>query len=128
MAVEDGLVLGTLLGRLQSDLQLDKEVNKEPAIHDILKLYEQLRKRRTTTNTLGSVQCQDFYHVVDGDEQQHRDKMLEQYVHSRQWPSDCKWNWGDAQYQQSLLGFDAKEDALLRYADWMQHRGEKQDM
>lgn len=124
MAVEDGLVLGTLLGRLQSDLQRGQEANKEVAVHDVLKLYEQLRKRRTTTNTRGSVQCQDFYHVVDGDEQKYRDEILERFTRSGEWPRACKWNWGDAAYQKSLLGFDAMEHALFQYDDWRRARAD----
>lgn len=62
--------------------------------------------------------CQDFYHLPDGDEQVYRDDLLEQYSLHGDWPADCKWNWGDAQYQQSLLSFDAVDDARQQFDLW----------
>lgn len=110
MAVEDGAVIGFLLGRLQSNPALWSEEGNKDAITTTLKLYESLRKQRTTVNVLGAVQARVFYHLSDGSEQLERDRLLSELPHSR-WESHCKWNWGDAEYQQALLGFDPLSDA-----------------
>ena len=121
MAVEDGVVIGTLLGRLQRSRELLLEKYRQKSVHDVLKLYERLRKNRTTLNVKGAVQCQDFYHLRDGDEQIYRDDILHRFDESEEWPESCKWNWGDAQYQGSLLGFDVVEDAHQQFDRWLAH-------
>ncbi|CDM34512.1 Monooxygenase, FAD-binding [Penicillium roqueforti FM164] len=73
-----------------------------------------LRKERTETNVLGAVQSRDFYRLCDGSEQMERDQILSRLPDS-QWTGDCKWNWGDAKYQQSLLGFDVLGDAAREF-------------
>jgi salicylate hydroxylase len=110
MAVEDGAVIGFLLGRLQSNPALWSEESGKDAITTTLKLYEKLRKQRTTVNVLGAVQARVFYHLPDGSEQLERDRLLSELPESR-WESRSKWNWGDAEYQQALLGFDTLADA-----------------
>jgi salicylate hydroxylase len=110
MAVEDGAVIGFLLGRLQSDPTLWSKENNKGAISVALKLYEKLRKKRTTLNVLGAVQAQAFYHLSDGPEQLERDRLLSE-LPSLHWESRCKWNWGDVDYQRELLAFDPLADA-----------------
>ncbi|KAK0755828.1 hypothetical protein N5P37_011609, partial [Trichoderma harzianum] len=110
MAVEDGAVIGFLLGRLQGNPVLWSEESGKDAITTTLKLYEKLRKQRTTVNVLGAVQARVFYHLPDGSEQLERDRLLSELPESR-WESRSKWNWGDAEYQQALLGFDTLADA-----------------
>lgn len=115
MAVEDGAVLGQLLTTAQSRLALpDSATGVRAMITGILNLYETLRKERTETNVLGAVQSRDFYHLCDGNEQMERDKILSKLPES-QWKGYCKWNWGDAKYQQSLLGFDVLSDAARAF-------------
>lgn len=53
MAVEDGAVIGTLLGRLQACLGPVQDSQRPEIVSELLKLYEELRKRRTTTNVQG---------------------------------------------------------------------------
>jgi salicylate hydroxylase len=138
MAVEDGAVIGTLLGRLQVSLDLEPRKDQPEIVSEILSLYESLRKKRTTTNVqgmcdndvldstddrdAGAVACQDFYHLRDGDEQVYRDGLLQQYDCTGKWPANCKWNWGDAGYQQALLGFDAVDDAHRQFDIWRERR------
>lgn len=110
MAVEDGAVIGFLLGHLQSNRALLSDENSKNAVTTALKLYERLRKQRTTVNVLGAVQARIFYHLPDGPEQLERDMLLSELPHLR-WESHCKWNLGDAEYQRALLGFDPLANA-----------------
>lgn len=114
MAVEDGAVLGQLLTTAQSRALPNSATEFRAMITDILSLYERLRKERTETNVLGAVQSRDFYRLCDGSEQMERDQILSRLPDS-QWTGDCKWNWGDAKYQQSLLGFDVLGDAAREF-------------
>lgn len=115
MAVEDGAVLGQLLTTAQNRRPLPNSVTELRAtITGILSLYETLRKERTETNVLGAVQSRAFYHLCDGSEQMERDQILSKLPES-QWKGHCKWNWGDAKYQQSLLGFDVLSDAACEF-------------
>lgn len=115
MAVEDGAVLGQLLTTAQSRRTLPNSATELRAmITDILSLYETLRKERTETNVLGAVQSRDFYHLCDGSKQMERDQILSKLPES-QWMGYCKWNWGDATYQQSLLGFDVLSEASYEF-------------
>lgn len=68
MAVEDGAVLGRLLAKVD-----DKE--ELPAI---LKMYEGLRKQRTTTVVKRSTFYQEIFHCHDGPLQEIRDEMFAQ--------------------------------------------------
>lgn len=115
MAVEDGAVLGQLLTTAQSRRALPNSATElRVIITDILRLYEILRKERTETNVRGAVQSREFYHLCDGNEQMERDNILSDLPKS-QWTGYCKWNWGDAKYQQSLLGFDVLTDAAHEF-------------
>jgi salicylate hydroxylase len=122
MAVEDGLVLGVLLGRLVQCLELRHDCAKQAALHEVLSLYERLRKSRTAVSVRGAISMQDFFHLADGEEQARRDQILRDYNQSRTWPPDCKWNWGDATYQQSLLGFDVVKHAEEEFDLWRKGR------
>lgn len=111
MAVEDGAILGQLLMMAQSRWALPSSASQLRAmITEILDFYETLRKERTETNVLGAVQSRDFYHLCDGNEQIDRDRLLSK-LPELQWTGACKWNWGDAKYQQRLLGSDVLTDA-----------------
>ena len=118
MAVEDGAVIGVLLGRLQACQDLLKAGERRMSVQQVLKLYEGLRKQRTTLNVKGAIQARDFYHLPDGDEQRMRDEIVQRHLKSGEWPSPCKWNWGNMEYQRSLLGFDVWQDANERFDAW----------
>lgn len=53
MAVEDGAVIGTLLGRLQESGALVDGADTQALVGEMLKLYERLRKTRTSINVQG---------------------------------------------------------------------------
>jgi salicylate hydroxylase len=109
MAVEDGTVVGYLLGKLKADHPTD--ISRDN-IHSILKLYERIRKSRTTLNVLGAVANRQMYHMVDGPEQEQRDRdMRDPTKHS-------KWQFTDETYQNNLLGFDVIKDAEKQYLEW----------
>ena len=122
MAVEDGLVLGVLLGKLAQKPELLRDSTKQAAIAEVLSLYERLRKSRTAVSVRGAISMQDFFHLADGEELARRDQILGEYSKSREWPRDCKWNWGDATYQQSLLGFDVVKNADEAFDLWRKAR------
>lgn len=66
MAVEDGAVLGRLLAK----------ISDRSEISPVLKMYESLRKQRTTTVVKRSTYYQRIFHCPDGPEQQVRDVMF----------------------------------------------------
>jgi salicylate hydroxylase len=118
MAVEDGLVIGTLLGRLNTCGHLLSPSSRQKNIHGVLQLYEKLRKERTTINVKGAIEFRDFYHLPDGEEQIDRDQVLRDFDRTGDWPASCKWHWGNEEYQQYLLGFDVVDDANQRFDAW----------
>ncbi|PIA95873.1 6-hydroxynicotinate 3-monooxygenase [Cercospora beticola] len=115
MAVEDGAVLGYLLSVYQRDLQAeDGKLHAEP-ITSVLKLYEKMRKRRTTLNVAGADQNRIFYHMHDGPEQQERDAEMAGFDFEK---GRSSHGWLDSEYNKDLLGYDAVEDAAAVYRQW----------
>ena len=117
MAVEDGAVIGLLLNLLQQ-----RGVSPDPKLrcHEIsgvLKLYEDMRKKRTEVNVAGAELTKEFYHLLDGEGQRARDAELAE-LNQSDWTGPSKWNWADAEYQKSLLGFDVLADAESRFEQW----------
>lgn len=118
MAVEDGALLGTLLGLLKARVKRqDSNVIQEfqrftPAV---LKVYEELRKHRTTMNTQGAFGNRLFFHMPDGPEQEKRDKemMSFDFLNGR-----SEHPWLDTEYQQNLLGHDSLAEARTVFAAW----------
>ncbi|KAL3478497.1 hypothetical protein BJX99DRAFT_245468 [Aspergillus californicus] len=82
MAVEDGLALGKLLGLLHDHFSEDSNTedsaspSAREAIADILNLYENLRKARTTRNVQGAIRNRGIFHIGDGIIQIIRDFIL----------------------------------------------------
>lgn len=117
MAVEDGAILALLLSRLQNQGISDVPDQRNQQLSDLLLLYQDLRKRRTEVNVAGAVDTRHYYHLSDGDEQIRRDKELASLPDSA-WQGPCSFNWGDAEYQKSLLGFDGLADAERTFDEW----------
>jgi salicylate hydroxylase len=113
MAVEDGGVLGILLGRLSCLPRFSPS-----DVSSVLKLFERLRKHRTTTNVRGAIQNQELYHMADGPGQAKRDKALA----AVDWVQPCIWNWGDPVYMNEMLGIDCMTDASKSFDIWLQER------
>ncbi|KIW57035.1 hypothetical protein PV05_05640 [Exophiala xenobiotica] len=121
MAVEDGAILGLLLSKLQnSGISPDPE-KRYAQLADLLHLYEDLRKKRTEVNVAGAVDTRHYYHLSDGDEQVKRDQELAE-LPAANWQGPCNFNWGDAAYQKSLLGFDSLADAERNFDIWLRRR------
>lgn len=118
MAVEDGAILGLLLEKFQSAGIPPNQVEKNEKLASILRLYEGLRKKRTEVNVAGAVHTRHYYHLADGPEQEARDKELAGLPGGK-WKGPCSFNWGDAEYQQSLLGFDVLADTERRFDEWL---------
>jgi salicylate hydroxylase len=57
MAVEDGAAIGILIGSLSQSRLQDREAH----IPEILRLYEAMRKRRTTTNVQGAIENRHLF-------------------------------------------------------------------
>ncbi|OAP57295.1 hypothetical protein AYL99_08033 [Fonsecaea erecta] len=118
MAAEDGLVLGLLLGRLQaSDRVPDQE--KRSNINSILRLFESLRKKRTTVNVKGAIANRYMYHMHDGPEQEARDQELAEV----DWEKPSRWGWADVNYQRKMLGFDSVADTNRAFEVWLSEEG-----
>lgn len=117
MAVEDGAVIGLLLDRLQRNGISSVSEDRKEQIHDVLKLYEDLRKKRTEVNVAGAELTREFYHKFDGEGQRERDAELAE-LHRSDWKGPSNWNWADAEYQKSLLGFDVLADAEQKFEQW----------
>lgn len=112
MAVEDGSMLGFLLGTLVQDSPHSNAA--KTSVGSLLKLYESLRKRRTTTNVKGAKANRYMYHLPDGEEQQNRDAELRN--------SGCirptRWQWADPAAQKELLGHDVIAESEAAYRAW----------
>lgn len=100
-AIEDGAVLGTLLGRLERPDQ----------VPDVLHLYEQLRKSRTTRIVKGSSALRYIFHMPDGDRQQDRDRQLLDAAPFEGHPN----SWADPVFQAWLFDYDAFAEADLMW-------------
>ena len=122
MAVEDGAILGLLLDKFQKTGVPSSQSDTNARLSSLFQFYQDLRKRRTEVNVAGAVHTRHYYHLPDGDEQKSRDSELASLA-GMKWQGRCSFNWGDAEYQRSLLGFDVLEDAGKRYDEWMSTHG-----
>ncbi|KAJ5812015.1 hypothetical protein N7474_008316 [Penicillium riverlandense] len=111
MAVEDGALLGVLLGEFNK-----RADNTDKTINGVLKLYESMRKPRTTLNVKGALNNRDFYHMVDGPEQEERDASFKGYDWSI---GESKFAWANVKYQKDLLRYDVLADGRERFAAWI---------
>lgn len=114
MAVEDGAVLGRLLGLLRASERNTKACPSN--IPDLLKLFESLRKARTTVIVQGAVANQKWFHLPDGPLQRQRDASL---VTGR-WDAgrEVEWNLLNDRYQAEMLSFDAVRDCERAFHEW----------
>ncbi|KAK1703419.1 uncharacterized protein BDZ83DRAFT_686415 [Colletotrichum acutatum] len=113
MAVEDGAVLGKLLGQLMSSgLYHD---GARDTILDMLEIYENLRKSRTTINVQGARSNQRAYHLPDGPIQESRDAWLRSQPRGA---SPDGFTLADTAYLGVILGFDALEESVYAFENW----------
>ncbi|KAI1464440.1 putative salicylate hydroxylase [Daldinia caldariorum] len=118
MAVEDGAVIGLLLEKFQNAGIPSGQVEKNKKLASLFRLYEDLRKERTKVNVAGAVHTRHYYHLADGPEQEARDEELAA-LPGTEWKSRCSFNWGDAEYQKSLLGVDILAGTERRCDEWL---------
>lgn len=113
MALEDGHCLGLLLSRISPSTTPSAS---RLALHDILTLYEMIRKSRTTRIVKQSSHYRHVFHMHDGPRQQERDRQLTEYDRN---PFEGYPNkWKDPVFQKWLWGYDVKaevESAWKRY-------------
>lgn len=104
-----------LLNKLQKAGISEEPKEKDRQIHSLLRFHEELRKSRTKTNVAGAVSTRHYYHLPDGEDQRNRDTELAG-LPAGGWQGSCSFNWGDAEYQRALLGFDVLKHAEERFA------------
>ena len=112
MAVEDGAVLGFLLGKLAESTAKDQNLRREKLPH-VLKVYEEIRKDRTSDKVRKAFEYREFYHLPDGEQQRERDELLRQ-ADGVGYKEKCKWSWADRDYEKVLLGIDVLEEASTK--------------
>ena len=107
-AVEDAAVLTGLFSRIESKSQ----------IHELLELTESLRKWRSTQVVQGSTNCQNIYHMLDGESQVARDAKMQ-----IQPPAiGCPNRFADPVFQNFLWGYDALEEAERGWKEFKEGR------
>lgn len=104
MAVEDGAVLGRLMAKITDPSEL-------PAF---LKMYESLRKTRTTTVVKRSTFYQEIFHCHDGPAQETRDRMFRQLPPQEGYPNQ----WADPVFQKWLWGYKIEDEVEHAYQSW----------
>ena len=119
MAVEDGAVLGKLFGLRQKHA-------KDMPMGELLKLYEALRKDRTTINVQGAQENRRLYHMRPEDviRLRRNEQLKELDINDPQ--STFPWSWGRLSYLKDLLGFDVVADA--EQAFWKSCDHEKKEV
>jgi len=104
MAVEDGAVLGALMERIETREQIE----------DVLVIYEQIRKERTTRVVRRSTAAGHFFHMPDGDRQTERDRQLLQVEPFEGYPN----HWSDPVLQPWLFGYKVEEEVDKAWATY----------
>jgi salicylate hydroxylase len=108
MAVEDGCMLGRLLEKIVSMDQI------LPA----LRIYENLRKPRTTRLVEGGTAQRNILHAHDGAAQEERDRVLLQDAITVGHPN----RWKDPEFRDFMFGYDPYQQADIAWQLW-QERG-----
>jgi salicylate hydroxylase len=117
MAVEDGAILGLLLDRWQEQGPSSSGRKRHSELTSLMLLYEDMRQERAKINGEGAMLTRHYYHLPDGPAQIARDEHLATMPLTA-WKGKSEWNWADAEYQQTLLGFDALADTMERFEKW----------
>ena len=95
-AVEDGAALGTLFENIDN-------LNELP---DLMRVFEKVRKPRTTRITNDSTSMRETFNLPDGELQQERDRQLTTMQPFVGYPN----RWADPKFQPWLLGYDVEVD------------------
>lgn len=105
LAIEDGAVLGSLLAKVQTTDQLK----------DIVVIYEDIRKARTTKVVKESTKFRNIFHMRDGPEQLERDRQLLEEPPFEGYPH----RWADPVLQQWLYGYDAHAEVQRAWGQYV---------
>ncbi len=97
-AVEDGAALGALFENLENMDQLPH----------LMRVFEKVRKPRTTRITNESDSMRSIFNLPDGDLQRKRDRQLTTMQPFVGYPN----RWADPDFQPWLLGYDVEADVL----------------
>ena len=97
--MEDGAALGALFHNVENRNQLPH----------LMRVFEQVRKPRTTRITNDSTSMRSIFNLPDGDLQRERDRQLTSMPPFVGYPN----RWADPEFQPWLLGYDA-EAAVLK--------------
>ena len=114
MAVEDGAALGILIGSLSQSQLADRKTH----VPNILRVYEAMRKRRTTTNVQGAIENRHLFQMADEREVEDRNRELKN-ADLTDIGKDCRWGYADLRYQKQLMGFDTIKDAREQFQAWV---------
>jgi salicylate hydroxylase len=109
IAVEDGGVLGGLLGKLEDRSQLP----------GLLRVYEGLRKNRTTKIVVGSTNMRDILHMEDGEEQRRRDAVLLADDIKPGFPN----KWRDPVFRNFLFSYDGAREVEIAWERFRERSG-----
>jgi salicylate hydroxylase len=108
LAVEDGAVLGHLFEKISHPNQLS----------DLLLIYEALRKPRTSRVVRAASVGRRVLHLPDGMLQEERDRQLLEEEPFEGFPHP----WGDPVMQDSLFGYDAREEVNRAWTRYLSGR------
>jgi salicylate hydroxylase len=114
MAVEDGAAIGILIGSLSQSRLVDRKAH----VPDILRVYEEMRKRRTTTNVQGAIENRNLFQMADERDVEIRNKELLE-ADLTDINKDCRWGYANLRYQKQLMGFDIIKDAREQFQAWV---------
>lgn len=89
-----------------------EQIESNSQAEDVFKIYERIRKRRTTLVVQGSTSLRDIFHMEDGDRQRERDRQMTQLKPARGHPN----RWADPELQKWLFGYDAYKEAIAAWS------------
>lgn len=92
-----------------------EKIDKKCRISDLLVLYEQLRRNRTSRISQATTFCQKILHLPDGLIQKERDRQLREEQPFEGFPN----SWADPVMQQYLFEYDAKKEVELIWPKYL---------
>ena len=85
---------------------------------DLLRVYEAMRKRRTTVNIQGAIENRRLFQMADEREVEERNRELQE-ADLTDISKECRWGYADLRYQRQLMGFDTIRDAREQFEVWV---------
>jgi hypothetical protein len=94
--------------------------DRKAHVPKVLRLYEAMRKRRTTTNVQGAIENRQLFQIADEGEVEIRNKELLD-ADLTDINKKCRWGHADLSYQKQLMGFDTIKDAREQFENWIRN-------